>query len=112
MHLKNLVVTFFTGCLLLFACSKKQQPQVNAISPVEEVEKSVVEKPAVVKPVRSKKIYSPVPKVLTIYGGMQKSVDGRLYYDLEGRRYWKNYDDGKYYLFNKGMFSDAAFKPH
>ena len=24
----------------------------------------------------------------------------------------KNYSDGKYYLFNKSMYSDSAFKPH
>ena len=26
------------------------------------------------------------------------SVDGRLYYDVDGKRYWKNYKDRKYYL--------------
>ena len=57
MHLKSLILLFFTGCLFLFACSKKQQPQVNAVPSVEEVEKPVVEKPAVVKPARSKKIH-------------------------------------------------------
>ena len=42
----------------------------------------------------------------------KKNIDGRLYYDVEGRRYWRNYNDGKYYLFNKSMYSDSAFKPH
>jgi hypothetical protein len=41
----------------------------------------------------------------------KKNFDGRLYYDLDGRRYWKNYVDGKYYLYNKAMYSNAAFKP-
>lgn len=39
------------------------------------------------------------------------SVDGRLYYDVDGKRYWKNYKDGKYYLFNKSMFANPDFKP-
>jgi hypothetical protein len=41
----------------------------------------------------------------------KKNFDGRLYYDLEGKRYWKNYIDGKYYLYNKNMYNNAAFKP-
>ncbi len=41
----------------------------------------------------------------------KKSVDGRLYYDLKGKRYWKNYRDGKYYLFNKDMNANPDFKP-
>ena len=41
----------------------------------------------------------------------KKAVDGRLYYDLLGNRYWKNYKDGKYYLFNQKMYDNPAFKP-
>ncbi|HQV44131.1 MAG TPA: hypothetical protein PLA89_02195 [Ferruginibacter sp.] len=41
----------------------------------------------------------------------KKSADGRLYYDLEGKRYWKNYKNGKYYLFNKKMYGNPEFKP-
>jgi hypothetical protein len=41
----------------------------------------------------------------------KKAVDGRLYYDLLGHRYWKNYKDGKYYLFSQKMYDDPAFKP-
>jgi hypothetical protein len=42
----------------------------------------------------------------------KKNIDGRLYYDLGGHRYWRNYDDGKYYLFNKNMYGNKAFIPH
>ena len=55
----------------------------------------------------------PVPKVITVDDkAAKKTPDGRMYYDLDGRRYWRNYDDGKYYLFNKSMYSNPAFKPH
>lgn len=50
----------------------------------------------------------------TIYvndAAAKKSVDGRLYYDVKGHRYWKNYKDGKYYIFNKSMYSDPDFQP-
>ena len=54
-----------------------------------------------------------IPRVIVVSeAAAKKSVDGRMYYDLEGRRYWRNYDDGKYYLFNKAMYMNKAFKPH
>jgi len=53
------------------------------------------------------------PKVIAVNDkAAKKSFDGRLYYDINGRRYWKNYDDGKYYLFDKSMYTNRAFKPH
>ncbi|MBK6380069.1 MAG: hypothetical protein IPF72_10235 [Chitinophagaceae bacterium] len=52
-----------------------------------------------------------VPKVIIVNDKIAKrSVDGRYYYDLEGRRYWRNNRDGKYYLFNKSMFDNPDFK--
>ncbi len=52
------------------------------------------------------------PKTITVNdSAAKKSVDGRLYYDLDGHRYWKNYTDGKYYLFSRSMYSNKAFMP-
>ena len=52
------------------------------------------------------------PKVITVNdNAASKSVDGRLFYDVLGHRYWKNYNDGKYYLFDKSMYSNPDFKP-
>lgn len=52
------------------------------------------------------------PKVIWVNDKVaKKNFDGRLYYDLDGRRYWKNYIDGKYYLYNKAMYNNPAFKP-
>ncbi|MBL0201642.1 MAG: hypothetical protein IPP81_16305 [Chitinophagaceae bacterium] len=52
-----------------------------------------------------------MPKVIIVNDKVAKrSVDGRYYYDLEGRRYWRNNRDGKYYLFNKSMFDNPDFK--
>ncbi|MCP9750640.1 hypothetical protein [Ferruginibacter sp. HRS2-29] len=86
----------FTVCVLsfLFSCSKKTTP---------------AKEPVTAAPV--KKIKTATPKVITVNdAAAKKTVDGRLYYDLEGHRYWKNYKDGKYYLYNKSMHSDDAFK--
>jgi len=70
-------------------------------------------KPAEVKKPVKKAVHTPVPKVITVDDrGAKKAVDGRLYYDLEGHRYWRNYKDGKYYIFREGLFDDPDFKPH
>jgi hypothetical protein len=51
------------------------------------------------------------PSIVVNDKAAKKAVDGRLYYDLLGHRYWKNYKDGKYYLFSQKMYDDPAFKP-
>lgn len=51
------------------------------------------------------------PSIVVKDKAAKKAVDGRLYYDLLGNRYWKNYKNGKYYLFNQKMYDDPAFKP-
>ncbi len=97
------------------SCHKKNYPSRADTS---KVEKNIAEEDAekknasvaVKKPVVKKKT-EPLPKVIAVNDeAAHKSVDGRLYYDVIGHRYWKNYKDGKYYLFNKAMFSDPAFK--
>jgi len=90
--------------LLLSACSKKTQPT-----------SAIVNKPAETKaatPVVKKK-KMPRPKIITIDDrAATKAPDGRMYYDFDGKRYWKNFADGKYYLYTKSMYTDPAFKPH
>lgn len=103
---KKYFIALFTF-LLIISCSKKRQPQT-----ADNVGANNTEKPAA-KKVIVRKFYTPVPKLLIMDDkGARRTVDGRLYHDLEGNRYWKNFKDGKYYLFNKAMYSDSAFKPH
>lgn len=67
----------------------------------------VVVKKEVVKP----KAVDEFPKVISVNDdAARKSVDGRLYYDVMGHRYWRNNKDGKYYLFNKSMYNDPDFQ--
>ncbi len=95
--------------LLLIGCSRKHHPGrtiENSSTTVKNNDSLAVKK--VIKP-RPK---VPTPKFILVNDNVaSKSVDGRLYYDLLGHRYWKNYKDGKYYLFNKSMYSNDAFKP-
>lgn len=108
MRTKPLLLILFC-CCLAGACRKKHNPQATSI-PAESSGTPVVA--AAKKPVARKKIKTPVPTVITVDDrAAHKVSDGRLYYDLEGKRYWKNYKDGKYYLFNKNMYNDPAFKP-
>jgi hypothetical protein len=90
--------------LVQIGCNKKQVPEKAATANNVAVSKTNTPE--------YKKIKPAAPKVIAVNDSVaSKSVDGRLYYDLLGKRYWKNYKDGKYYLFNKKMYEDASFKP-
>ncbi len=106
---------FIAVCLItiMMSCSKKTTPA--AADPVENAavvkssDSAMVVKKAVVKP--KPKPMATTPKVILVSdAGAKKSVDGRLYYDMQGKRYWRSNKDGKYYLYNKSMQSDPAFK--
>ncbi len=97
--------------VVLFSCTKKYTPEktipesVIAVPPKSD--SAVVKKKAISKP-RQKDI---IPNSIVVNDkAAKKSVDGRLYYDLLGNRYWKNYKNGKYYLFNQKMYDNPAFK--
>lgn len=100
---------FASFTLLICACSKKHHASKAVAAANAEVTRT--DTLAVKKPSKPKPKYV-TPKVIVVNDSVaRKSVDGRLYYDLLGHRYWKNYKDGKYYLFNQAMYSDDAFKP-
>ncbi len=95
---------------ILASCSRKVTP----IKPEEAVvivkenkadeEVAVVKKPAPV-------VKTAVPKSIVVNDkAATKTVNGRYYYDLEGKRYWRNKKDGKYYLYYKGMFDNKDFQ--
>jgi len=108
MHSKYLAAIIIALTILIFSCSRKHAPQQTADITVSnssntEIKKIVVKKRAV----------APVARVIVVNDNVaKKNIDGRLYYDVGGHRYWRNYNDGKYYLFNKSMYTDSAFKPH
>lgn len=97
----------------LFSCSKKVHPvttdqAVVTNTTVTATNTAMATKKASVK----QKPKEAVPNVIAVNdASAHKTVDGRYYYDLQGHRYWRNNKDGKYYLFNKTMYADAAFKP-
>ncbi|MBL0355925.1 MAG: hypothetical protein IPP72_03140 [Chitinophagaceae bacterium] len=104
MQLKYIFPAMIVLSLVFAGCSKKHQPQTGTAGTEKPAEKKLLVKKAPQKL---------LPKVITVDDrAAKKSVDGRLYYDLDGRRYWRNYDDGKYYLFNKSMYGNPAFTPH
>ena len=123
MQLKILPAYIIVSLILLYSCNKKFVPQHDNIPVITLNNKTVPSKPAtaaasttkpvvrtMVKRAASEKIN--VPQVIWVNDKVAKrNFDGRLYYDLEGRRYWKNYVDGKYYLFNRAMYNNSAFKP-
>lgn len=116
MHKTGLLILGFLFTFSLISCSKKSHPTKTPVATVEyeytptEIKKAPPEtetKTIIV----ARKPKTVIPKVITVNAAAaHKSVDGRLYYDVEGRRYWRNYKDGKYYLFNKSMYNNPDFK--
>ena len=100
---------------LLYSCGKKHVP-TTVVAETPETIPVVTEKKTTPPPVK-KKAFTPTkkdiipPSIVINDQAAKKAVDGRLYYDLLGNRYWKNYKDGKYYLFNQSMYDNPAFKP-
>ncbi len=89
--------------ILATGCNKKTNPSVS--------NPSSSEKPAETKTVKRAVVKTAVPKVIVVNDSVAKrAVDGRYYYDLEGRRYWRNNRDGKYYLYYRGIFENEDFK--
>ncbi len=115
MNRPSAFLLFFCIAFFVTSCSRKTVPKQTASITVLSSNTKIssndsttaIKKPAI------KRIAIVTPKVIVVNDVVaKKSVDGRLYYDLEGHRYWKNYDDGKYYIFNKNMYGNNAFKPH
>lgn len=128
---KVLVVALVGSGILINSCSKKTVPSKTAsVTPVK-TEKSepatkkatpapvpaktdtvAVAEPPAEKPAPKPATKADFPKVISVNdNAASKSVDGRLFYDVLGHRYWKNYSDGKYYLFDKSMYNNPDFKP-
>ncbi len=102
----------------IISCGKKQIPEKTTITTTVTSEKgpSSTTKSDTVAIVKTKPITPNKKEIIRNSIAVndkaaKKAVDGRLYYDLLGHRYWKNYKDGKYYLFNQKMYDNPAFKP-
>ena len=104
-----------SSLLFITSCHKKNYPAKSTKteeSNAKETAPAKIDSVAVAKVVVERKPKVAVAKVITVNdNAARKSVDGRLYYDVSGKRYWKNYKDGKYYLFDKSMYNNPDFKP-
>jgi hypothetical protein len=119
MHTKRQTILIIGLMVMLYSCSKRYVPQHDNVPvftgsnnrPAAKPAPAAASKPAVRTMVK-RTAPAAAPKVIWVNDKVAKrNFDGRLYYDLEGRRYWKNYVDGKYYLYHRAMYSDSAFKP-
>jgi outer membrane lipoprotein-sorting protein len=97
---KFLIILFFlVGFLFLESCSRKTTPAKSEEPPVSNL------------PVYKAPVKTPVPKMIVVNDkAATKTIEGRYYYDLEGKRYWRNKTDGKYYLYYKGMFEKKEYQ--
>lgn len=97
------------------SCSRKihpsGSPSVTSINGISSSDNRKEDEGNPEKATVARKPKATFPKMISVNdSAASKSVDGRLYYDVMGHRYWKNYKDGKYYLFNKSMYSNPDFK--
>ena len=114
MNKLSAVVAAYIIVNIISGCNKKSVPAETPVEPATTVsvtkapDSLTVKKPAA-KP--KPKPMATTPKVIVVNdAGAKRAVDGRLYYDMQGKRYWRSNKDGKYYLYNKSMHSDPAFK--
>lgn len=121
MQVKKTLLAAVVAVLLLNNCNRNYVPKRDNIPVVTLNSNTKAVKPAAATSTatgtramvkRAAPVKATVPQVIWVNDKVAKrNFDGRLYYDLEGRRYWKNYVDGKYYLFNRAMYNNSAFKP-
>ncbi|MEO6684301.1 MAG: hypothetical protein ABIN48_15860 [Ginsengibacter sp.] len=113
---------FYIGIPMLFllvltGCSKKASPSKSNTSVIDYKKESVIlknesDEKEVIEERKTNKSKTVYPNIITVHeAAAKKAVDGRMYYDINGRRYWKNFKDGKYYLFDKSMYNNPDFKP-
>ena len=97
---------------MLYSCSRKHHPSKAVVNTDSATIKKSIDSLNTAKAGVKKKVKVPIPKMIEVNdSAAHKSVDGRLYYDVMGHRYWKNYKDGKYYLFNQSIYNNDDFKP-
>ncbi len=106
MKIAIVIIILLVTC---YSCSKKSVPATASINTSTVITK---DNSAIAAPVGKKKNILTIPKIISVNDAIaKKTLDGRYYYDLQGRRYWRNNKDGKYHLFNKVMYTDDAYKP-
>ncbi len=106
--MKKILIIFTLFSAMLYGCSKKTIPAADTPATGSSTKDSAAAVTTVIK----RKPTLAVPKIITVNDAVaRKTLDGRLYYDLQGHRYWRNNKDGKYHLFNKAMYNDDAYKP-
>ena len=108
--------TFPTKTATVTASEKNVNHTPSKPKPAPEPPKTDTTATAVVtsveKPIEKPKDKEEFPKVITVNdNAASKAPDGRLFYDVLGHRYWRNYKDGKYYLFDKSMYDNPDFQP-
>lgn len=108
-----MIFLFLTGCSKKTIPSKNKQTTIEFPSDSTTIKTTPEETEVVeVRKAPVKKATPTFPKIITVNdAAATKAVDGRMYYDIQGRRYWKNFKDGKYYLFDKSMYNNPDFKP-
>jgi len=107
MKRRIIVIASLFFILTSVSCRRKSYPSKTTVAVPAKSADAVAAKKTITK--SNERVV--LPHVISVNDSVaHKSVDGRLYYDVMGHRYWKNNQDGKYYIFNKSMYDNPAFK--
>ena len=100
------LILIFPAYLFLQSCHRKSIPTKN-----EDIYAKKIDSTTKAVPVYKAPIKTPTPKSIVVNDkAATKTIEGRYYYDLEGKRYWRNKKDGKYYLYYKDIFENKDFQ--
>lgn len=117
MNKGSLVIILLISFSIIQGCARKAVPPKPTEDYTSKNNTPVTDTAtAVLEPKKEKIVYrAPVktatPKVIVVNDkAATKTVEGRYYYDLQGKRYWRSKKDGKYYLYYKGMFNNKDFQ--
>lgn len=113
--MKNLLfLVLIAGGLMMQSCNRRTVPsKAEETKAIEETKIMEEAKAAEIKASNTYKapVKTTAPKMIVVNDkAAKKTLEGRYYYDLEGKRYWRSKADGKYYLYYKGMFDNKNFQ--
>ena len=116
---KHIVTSFIIFSLLILqACSRKTAPppKPNITPTIGTTTTTTTPDSAAIAEVKAKMGYktpvkTAVPKSIVVSDvAAKKTVNGRYYYEMECKLYWRSKKDVKYYIYYKGMFENKDFQ--
>ena len=111
---KILFLLVISSGFMMQSCNRRIVP--SRAEETKATEEAKIIEGAKAAEIKAENTYKPpvkttAPKMIVVNDkAAKKTLEGRYYYDLEGKRYWRSKANGKYYLYYKGMFNNKNFQ--